>query len=175
MFSRLFAILLLTGLLAVTPSHAASLREAFIPANPPKPAPPLSFENDKGGAFNLHDFKGRYVLLNLWATWCGPCAHEMPSLDRLYQKLDAKTMAVIALTEDHDGRSVAEAFFTRHNLHHLPIYVDASGQVPSLVHARGMPTTILIDPNGFELGRVEGETDWSTPEALSFLQEKIRR
>lgn len=135
----------------------------------------LSFEDSQGNLVSLADFRGRYVLLNLWATWCGPCVREMPALDKVRAHFQPQRLQVIALTEDHDGLNVAKAFYTRHSLTHLPLFADSAGQAPNLLRIRGLPTTLLIDPEGREVGRIEGEAEWSTPDAFAFLEAQITR
>jgi thiol-disulfide isomerase/thioredoxin len=173
MFYRFFAIFLFTALLGVAgfgfwPS-AHSEDRGFAPIDPPQPAPMFTFEDVEGCALDLKDFRGRYVLLNIWETSCAPCVSEMPKLNALSKKLDPKVFTIIALSEDHDG-SAAWLFFKRHDIDHLPVYHDDSGQAPFILHARGMPTTLLIDPHGMEIGRLEGAADWTQNTMVSFLQ-----
>lgn len=179
MLSRLHAIGLLIGtLMAVAflavSAQAETLERRFVAITPPRPAPQFVFQDDQGQPLTLQDLRGHYVLLNIWATWCGPCVREMPSLDRLQAHFDPQNFQVIALAEDHDAVTTVRAFYARHRLKHLPIYVDTTGQVPSVFRVSGLPTTVLIDPQGRVVGRVEGSTDWSTPDALAFLERQTR-
>ena len=156
-------------------ARASDFANRFVAANPPRPMPMMHFTDDKGVAYDLSAYKGRYILLNLWATWCGPCTREMPLLNDLRLRyFDYRRFDVVALTEDHDGIAAAQSFYNRYGLHHLPVYVDTSGQAPALLHARGLPTTLFIDPNGRELGRIEGAADWTAPDAIAFLQSKMK-
>lgn len=164
------AMALLTGFASL--AHADLLQNQFAVTVPPRTVT-VSFEDSQGNSVSLADFRGKYVLLNLWATWCGPCVREMPALDRLRTHFHPKQLQIIALIEDHDGNAAAKAFYTRHNLTHLPIFVDSSGHAPSLLHIQGLPTTLLIDPEGREIGRVEGDAEWDSPDALAFIQNKI--
>nr|MDP9128693.1 TlpA family protein disulfide reductase [Pseudomonadota bacterium] len=168
MVRRFFAITLLAGALtgpltSPVPALADDFAAHFTATSPPVVVPGFNFEDGKGRQVSLKDFKGRYVLLNIWATWCGPCVKEMGSLDRLTQKLG---IHVVPLTEDRAGRGAAEAFYKRHNLTHLEVFVDKSGEAPGLLNANGLPTTLLIDPKGFEIGRVEGDAEWDSAEAI---------
>ncbi|HEU0117849.1 MAG TPA: TlpA disulfide reductase family protein, partial [Alphaproteobacteria bacterium] len=113
-------------------------------------------------------------LLNLWATWCHPCVEEMPSLGVLQEKLGSDKLTLVALNEDRNGAMAAHGFLTRHNLQKIAIYVDTSGRVPSLMHAHGMPTSFLVDPNGMGIGYIEGGADWSDAATLAFLQSKMK-
>jgi thiol-disulfide isomerase/thioredoxin len=173
MFRRICAIVLFAFGITPPSAHAENFSQHFVPANASQPAPQLSFEDAKGQTLNLKDFQGRYILLNLWATWCSPCRHEIPSLDALQTQLGDAHFTVITLTEDSNGVAAAKEFFDRNNIHHLAIYTDNSGTAPSLFHAHGLPTTYLIDPHGNEIGRVEGEVDWGAPDSISFLKQKI--
>lgn len=176
MFSRLFAIILWVALCcSAQPANADSFTKQFIPTRPPRPVPMLTFEDSHGRTFSLQDFKGRYILLNLWASWCSPCVHEMPALDALRNTFTYRQFEVVALDEDHEGSSVAGVFYKRHSLQHMPIFIDTSGRTPSLLHATALPTTLFIDPQGMEIGRIEGEAEWSSPEAVSFITKWMQK
>ena len=173
MFYRFSAIFLFMALLSVAGlgfwPAAHSEERGFTPIDRPQPAPMFTFEDVNGRTLDLKDFRGRYVLLNIWETSCAPCAAEMPKLNALSKQLDPKLFTVIALAEDHDS-SAAWLFFKRHDIDNLPIYRDASGHAPFILHARGMPTTLLIDPHGMEIGRLEGAADWTRNTMVSFLE-----
>jgi thiol-disulfide isomerase/thioredoxin len=173
MFQRFCAILLFMLTVTDAAARADDFAAHFIAVNPPTPMPLFSFEDVSGHMLGLKDFQGRYVLLNLWATWCGPCAHELPSLDAL-QELALEHFTVIALTEDVNGRDAAQAFYERHGIRHLAVYVDVSGRAPALLQARGLPTSFLIDPEGREIGAIEGEADWSAPDIVAFLKTQMK-
>jgi len=155
---------LLGILLLSTPAHAS-----FTPIDPPQKIPPLIFEDRGGKQHAVSDYKGEYVLLNIWASWCGPCVREMPSLDRLQQQANPQKLRVVTLSEDRDAEDVP-IFYHRHNLTHLPVAIDSAGTAPTALHLTGLPTTLLIDPQGFEIARVEGEADWTAPDMLRYLQ-----
>jgi thiol-disulfide isomerase/thioredoxin len=164
-------ILLIVG---VDAARADDFSVQFVPTTPATAAPIVSFRDAQNRTVNLRDYHGRYVLLNLWATWCGPCVREMPSLDSLQGKFDPHKLTIIALSEDSDGLNVALAFYKRHDLKHLGVYADAGGQAPHLLRANGLPTTIFINPDGKEIGRVEGDADWDSADAAEFLRKVIR-
>jgi len=157
---------------AASCAQAGDFAGHFTATDPPKPLPAFSFEDAAGHTLNLSDFKGRYLLLNLWATWCAPCAHEIPSLDALQEQFPPQRLTVIALTEDSSGIAAARSFYNRHGIRHLPVYADGTGVAPSLLRARGLPTSFLIDPEGREIGSVEGEADWAAPDAVAFLAKR---
>jgi thiol-disulfide isomerase/thioredoxin len=141
---------------------------AFAPEPAPKPAPELKFTDAHGKAMNLADFKGRVVLLNLWATWCAPCVEEMPALDKLQARMGGSDFAVLALSLDRQGRNIVVPFLEKLGIRSLGTYIDTSNAAMRALSIRGLPTTILIDREGREVGRLEGAADWnsSTAEAL---------
>lgn len=174
MFLRLFAItvfILVLGFAAQ--GRANELAKNFTPTTPIQALPNFNFADEKGVNQTLEGFRGRYILLNLWASWCAPCVEEMPSLNALRDKFDFKDLNIIALNVDRNGTAIAQAFMTRHNLKNLLAYVDTSGRVPYTLKTRGLPTTFLIDREGREIGRVEGAVNWSSPDAIAFLRTKI--
>ena len=133
----------------------------FIPAASPQPAPEISFTDMAGNPATLADFKGKFVLVNLWATWCQPCLKEMPSLLALQTRL-GPALTVLAISEDHAGASVVQPFVAKHDLDKLKIYLDPKGTIVHVFEARGLPTSLLIDADGKVLGRVEGGADWDS-------------
>src|ERR1700728_1873084 len=125
-FPRVCAIILFAAL-AVLSAHAGHAQDkGFTAINPPQPMPAFVFEDEKGRTLNLKDFHGRFVLLNLWSASCVPCAAEMPTLNELSKKLDSKKFAVVALSEDSEGKIAARSFFSGHGIDHLAIYDDPS-------------------------------------------------
>jgi thiol-disulfide isomerase/thioredoxin len=155
-------------LLASTLSAAAQAAEPdkiklgeFIPAATPQPAPEISLADRAGNPVALADFNGKFLVLNLWATWCAPCLNEMPSLERLQAKF-GPALTVIAVSEDRGGDKVVAPFVADHQLDKLRIYLDPSSAVSHAFAVRGLPTTLVIDANGRVLGKVEGEADWDS-------------
>lgn len=149
--------------------------QAFKPAAPPKPAPELAFSDKDGKLLQLADFRGRVLLINLWATWCSPCVREMPALDRLQAALGGPDFAVLAISTDRAGAREVAPFFAKQGLKHLAIYLDPKGATPLLLEVRGLPTTILIDREGRELGRLEGPADWDKPAAMALIRHYIEQ
>ena len=118
----------------------------------------------------LADFRGRIVLLNLWATWCAPCRAEMPALDRLQASLAGPDFTVVPLSIDHRGRDTVARFYRDLGLTSLGIYVDRSAEALSALELSGMPTSFLIDREGRELGRVIGAAPWDDPDMVSRIK-----
>ena len=156
---------------AGTPPALAGSFADFTVNEAPSPAPETGFMLD-GRPMSLADFKGRVVLVNFWATWCGPCVAEMPSLDRLEAKLGGKDFAVLTLSEDRNPAVIAP-FFDQHGLEHLKRYHDPGGDLSRGFGIRGLPTTILIDREGREAGRIEGPVEWDSPEAEALIRHFI--
>lgn len=142
----------------------------FVVQETPSPVPALSFVDADGRTRSLDDFKGRLVLLNLWATWCGPCVEEMPALDRLQARLGGDDFTVLALAMDRQGRTLVEPFLVKLRIRNLAMYLDTSGNATRALKARGLPTTLLIDRDGREIGRLEGAAEWDSDAAGAFLR-----
>lgn len=161
---------------AVTPvaSTDADKLEKF-KGSEPKPMPPLSFVDAEGRRVDLADFKDRVILLNLWATWCGPCVKEMPSLDRLQAQMGGDAFQVVALSLDRGGRTAVEPFYKKTGVQNLTVFLDPASESMKALSLRGLPTTILVDPEGRELGRVEGAVEWDSPEVVAFLRQFLGR
>lgn len=175
MFSRIFAIILfvLGGALAPA-ARADAFSQKFVPGGSQQPVSVVNFEDGHGRSLSLKDFSGRYVLLHLWASWCAPCVKEMPALEALRNKFNNRQFEIVALSEDHEGAAAAQAFYQRRGIQYMPVFVDRSGRAPALLHAEGLPTTIFINPSGTEYGRIAGEADWASPEALQFIQSWLK-
>ncbi len=133
----------------------------------PKPAPAVTFTDGAGGRHALEAFKGRYVLLNLWATWCAPCVSELPSLARL--QAHAPGLRVLAINAD-STKVDAGAFLKSHGAGSLPVYVDSDHMLMRSFVVPGLPTTVLIDPDGKVVARAEGPAEWASPEAVAYFK-----
>jgi len=140
----------------------------FIPASPPQPAPEVSFTDLKGNWVALADFKGKLVLVNLWATWCQPCLKEMPSLERLQAKLAGK-MTVAAVSQDRAGGKLVNPFVAEQKLQGLKIYLDPKGDVARAFEVRGLPTSIVLNRAGRVVGKVEGPAEWDADKMMAVL------
>jgi thiol-disulfide isomerase/thioredoxin len=147
--------------------------QKFQPSAIPQPVPALSFIGRDGERVELADFKGRVVLLNLWATWCTPCVREMPSLDALQARLGDDNFEVVALSLDRGGRSVVEPFLAKLGVRNLAIYLDPQGTAMGAFKPRGLPTTVVIDREGYEVGRLEGDAEWNSEDAVRLLEHFI--
>jgi thiol-disulfide isomerase/thioredoxin len=138
------------------------------------PVPEITFDNAEGQMRKLAYFKGKILLVNIWATWCGPCRTEMPALDRLQARLGGSDFEVVPVSIDRGGMEAIKKFYNEIGLHNLAMYIDSSGQVLRQTRALGLPTTLLIDRSGQEIGRVIGPAEWDTPEIAEFLSPFIQ-
>lgn len=167
----LHASILLAGL--VVGAHAAGI--SAVPLyEEPKPGPDLSFADASGKAMTLQDWRGKVVLVNVWATWCAPCREEMPTLDRLQKKLGSDKFEVVALSVDQAGASVVKKFFDEIGVENLGILVDEQMGALRELAIYGLPATILINAKGQEIGRVVGPAEWDTPEMVTFLDSVVK-
>ena len=141
----------------------------FIPAREVLPAPKSSFLDENGAPLDLGRFRGKVVVLNLWATWCTPCVAEMPMLDRLQQQLQDVGVVVVALSLDHGGPKQVKAFYEEHGIKHLGVYVDPTMSAQSHFRVIGLPTTILIDREGRDRGRIVGPAEWDDAKAADLV------
>lgn len=149
----------------------------FAPATGPQPAPgpEIGWTDTDGKPVSLGDFKGRVVLLNVWATWCAPCIRELPSLDRLQASLGGETFAVVALNVDRKGKPAADRMLRQLKLHHLAIHLDPKSEAARALGVRVMPSTFLFDAQGREIGKLEGPAAWDAPEAVRLMKYAIAR
>jgi len=142
----------------------------FIRHAEPKAIPNISFKDAEGHAAQLSDWRGRMVLVNLWATWCAPCKTEMPSLDRLQAKLGGEDFAILALSTDRGGPKEPAEFFAREGIAHLKVYNDSSGDATRRLNVPGLPLTAVLNKEGLEIARLVGPADWDSPEIIAQLQ-----
>jgi thiol-disulfide isomerase/thioredoxin len=141
----------------------------FVPSSAPSPAPSVTLIDAAGNALQLSDFRGKLVVLNLWATWCEPCLREMPSLDRLQSHFGDR-IAVLAVSEDRGGAKIVEPFIAKLTLKSVKVYVDPKSEVGHAFDVRGLPTSFLVDHDGNVLGRVEGGADWASAKMLAVIE-----
>lgn len=160
----------LAGGVAVATEKPAALKSLTTFSNPPA-APTVTFASPDGRSTSLADFKGRTVVVNFWATWCAPCIKEMPSLDRLAGSLPEDRFAVVAISQDVGGIAAARPFLDRYGIKHLTAYAEPAGKLARMVGSRGLPTTLIIGPDGKVIGSLEGMAEWDHPDVISFLSQ----
>jgi thiol-disulfide isomerase/thioredoxin len=153
-----------------TGPHSKGAMTTFVLKKPPAALPDIRFVDGEGKETSLKDFAGKAVLLNLWATWCAPCREEMPALDRLQKELGSDKFQVVALAVDKAGLDGARKFLEENKIDGLALYADPTARVGTELKAVGMPTTLLIDAQGREIGRLIGPAAWDSPDAKRLIE-----
>ncbi len=143
---------------------------AFVFRKEAEPLPAFKFQDADGKERTLADWKGKVVLLNLWATWCLPCRKEMPALDRLQAAEGSAKFEVLAISVDRKGLDASKKFLDETGVKNLGLYVDTSGRLNSDLKAIGLPATILIDTEGREIGRLLGPAEWDSEDAVRLIR-----
>src|SRR3954469_15042545 len=147
---------------------------ALAMASPPLRLPDLTFEDAQGKPRKLSDWRGRTVLLNLWATWCVPCRKEMPALDSLQTRLGGKDFEVVAINIDTRDPEKPKNFLKEANLTKLGYFTDTKAKVfqdlKSIGKALGMPTSILVDGQGCEIANLAGPAEWASEDAIKLIK-----
>jgi thiol-disulfide isomerase/thioredoxin len=152
---------------------------ALAVAEKPLQLPNLAFNDETGRAHSLADWQGRFVLFNLWATWCVPCRKEMPALDALEGKLGGQNFEVVAVNIDTRDPDKPRAWLRDAGVQRLAYYADPSAKVfqdlKLVGRAFGMPTTLIVDPAGCEIGTVAGPAEWASEDALKLMASALGR
>ena len=147
---------------------------AFVFRKTPEAIPEFTFEDGGGATKTLADWKGKVVLLNLWATWCAPCRKEMPALDRLQKELGGDTFEVVAMSVDRQGAPASKKFLEETKVANLKLYVESTSKSIGTLRAAGLPTTILIDKDGREIGRLAGPAEWDSADAKRLIASVLK-
>jgi len=139
----------------------------------PKAAPVVHFMTAKGQQRTLADYRGKGLVLNVWATWCPPCRAELPTLNRLSKIVAPDGIDVLPISIDSGGRKAVTQYYADHHIKHLPILLNPSGGIDTALNVPGTPTTFLIDRQGRITGFVEGAADWDAPASVTLLRQMI--
>ena len=131
----------------------------------------LTFLDDKNNQLNLNNYKGSLILLNFWATWCAPCKEEMPSLDQLQDNKDFTNLKIFPINIGQDNLEKSLNFFEDLEIKNLEVYFDSPITLAKKFGLRGIPTSILIDKNGFEFARIIGSINFNDPKFLKWLKD----
>lgn len=162
----------LLGNQALRPAAAQDL--GSLGALRPLPAgthlPPIRFFSPSGEAMTLADYRGQGIVLNLWATWCGPCVAELPTLQQLALHLAGDGIVVLPVSSDAGGAPTVRAFYDSHGIDHLPVLTDPHGAILSAWNIPGIPTTVIFDRAGIPRARLIGGADWGTAEAAKLVR-----
>ena len=137
-------------------------------------APATPFEDPDGARASLADFRGKPLLVNLWATWCAPCIAEMPTLDALAAR-ERDRLQVLTISQDLDGRDKVETFFTKQGYRHLETWLDPQMALMPELKVDTLPTTILYDSSGREVWRVVGMEEWDSGRTALLLREALQK
>ena len=141
--------------------------------DPPAAVPDGVFTDASGAEHRLTEFKGRGMVVNLWATWCVPCVSEMPSLEVLSRALAPADIAVLPLSSDRGGADAVQGWFQQHNVTGLPVLLDPKGALARMFNARGIPTTIIINAKNQQVARLEGAADWGASDAQDLVRQLV--
>jgi thiol-disulfide isomerase/thioredoxin len=147
------------------------LPAGFKPLDPPLQMGDFAFQDGDGKTVHISDFRGRPVLLNIWATWCAPCVVELPMLNSLQAK--GGTLAVLAIAVDEPSPSKVRGFLINRGLTRLDPYLDPKNLFATALHIRSIPMSLLIDKDGYALVRVDAPVDWFGTAAVALLQRTI--
>ena len=139
----------------------------------PLPAPPVKWYDERGNLITIGQYHGKVVLLNVWATWCAPCVHEMPSLDKLQKRYKDAGLEVVAVASQQTVTDVRR-FFLKKRIRNLDIYVDPTQSVGKGYKLRTMPTTYLIGRKGEVVALLDGAEDWFSKEAQKAIEDELR-
>jgi peroxiredoxin len=139
-----------------------------------QPAPDFTFPDLDGKEVSLSDFRGKVVLVNIWATWCPPCRDEMPSMQKLYERFNGEQFEILAVSIDADGREAVAPFMEQMNLT-FPALLDPDEKIRGLYAITGVPESFIIDRNGILVDRVIGPLDWASQKVFRFFQDLIAR
>ena len=140
----------------------------------PQPAPAIDFLDPDGQTINLHAYNGQTVLVNFWATWCAPCIKELPALDALQGDLGGEDFRVLIVSIDRKGLEAAQPFLDDLDIEHLRTAADPKGALARAMKATGLPTTVILSPEGKVMGRLLGEAEWNSDGAKELVRYYLR-
>jgi thiol-disulfide isomerase/thioredoxin len=139
----------------------------------PLPVPDIAFKDADGRPHHLSEWRGKVVLLNLWATWCAPCEAEMPSLDRLQAKAGGDKFTVLAISQDRTGPDKPASFFAKEGIKHLALYNDSASAAIAGLKASGLPLSIVLNREGLEIARQLGPAEWDSAGVAADIESLI--
>ena len=168
-------ILVLLAIIAGMIFFALQKKKSFQSAHGPpmlqvgKTAPDFNLPGIDGKTIRLSDYRGKVVLVNIWATWCRPCVAEMPSMETLYQRLKGQAFEILAVSIDTEGSKVVVPFMEKHGLT-FPALIDPQGITKAAYNLTGVPESFIINQKGLLAQKIVGPLDWASPEVLGYLQ-----
>ena len=143
------------GLAGDSPPLSGAVAD-FNRIDPPLPAPGAAFRDGAGKVLHLADFRGKVVLLNVWATWCAPCRAEMPSLDRLQATMGGEGLVILPVSLDRGGGPVVAVYYGQHDITHLGVYLEGKGGLSQALRIGGVPMSYADRPRGESGGQPRG-------------------
>lgn len=153
----------------ITNEHLSGSMAGFHLRKRKTPVRDFSFQNKAGQTLKISEFRGKLVILNIWATWCLPCRKEMPSLNNLQKIFEGKNLNILAISQDKAGIRLIEKFYSEMKITNLKIFIDSRGKSQRLAGVFVLPTTLIIDPDGFEVGRLIGGAIWDSKESIRLI------
>ncbi len=132
-----------------------------------------TYIREDGSDGQLSDYAGKHVLLNFWATWCGPCRKEMPMLSDLQRELGGEDFEVVTIATGRNSPMGMKKFFEEYGVDNLPLHRDPQAELGREMGVFGLPVTVILTPDGQEIARMQGEADWSTENAKAILRALI--
>jgi thiol-disulfide isomerase/thioredoxin len=135
----------------------------------PQDVSQIAFTDAQGAEFTLADWRGKYVVLNFWATWCAPCRKEMPGLDALQSEFGGDDFEVVTIATGRNSLTGITRFFEETGVESLPILLDARSELARDMAVLGLPITVILDPQGQEIARLRGDADWDSESARSII------
>ena len=172
----LFCILFLLGFLSSAGGGEADLfqKVGAKQMKVKKKAPNFSLEDLNGQKVELKNFKGKVIFLNFWATWCGPCKEEMPSIESLWQWFKGKDFLLLSISVDYEGVKPVKEYVEKQR-YTFRVLIDPQCQTLDLYEVKAIPTTLIIDKKGQIIAMAVGPKDWKSPEARSLVDLLIRK
>ncbi len=167
----ILAVVVLVGVASVPAGSSPEAMKALQIVEPrERTAPPdFAFPTLQGTPLSIRDLKGKVVLVNFWATWCGPCQWEMPLMEKLYQRYKSKGFVIVAISLDQQGPAVVEPFVKEKKLTY-PVLLDPRLEGAKQFAIRGLPTTLLVSADGYVKGITYGPREWDGPEAQALIE-----
>lgn len=169
------SLFFLLGLIFFTSSISADTKKDDLfskagiqPTRAGAKAPNFSLEDLRGKKSELKHYRGKVVFLNFWATWCGPCKEEMPSMEELCKRFKDKDFVFLAVSVDYEGVKPVKDFIDKHR-YTFPVLIDPKCETLDLFEVKGIPTTFLIDKKGIIVGKAIGPKDWQKTEVVSII------
>lgn len=139
-----------------------------------QPIPDIGLVGLDDAPRSLDEYRGKWLVVNFWATWCPPCRKEMPSLDALQMRLGSENFQVVTIATGRNAVPAIKEFFEEAGVTNLPVLRDLRSKLARQMGVAGLPVTVILNPEGDEVGRLIGDADWNAPEAHAVLTALMR-